>query len=121
MARNQALERSLHRWWLPTGLKALWFRVTGKYRAIKKQNESEASQCKLRDQAERQKLIDQQLRERRKLQHDFRLLRHQHGVQIKKLNRDMEEYLKISPENQANALRQNKRRLAHKRQIRQGL
>ncbi len=82
---------------LPTGLKALWFRVTGKYRAIKNENETNATQCKMHDQAERQKLIDQQLRERRHLQHEFRLMRHQHGVQIKKLNRDMSEYLKLSP------------------------
>jgi len=39
---------------LPTGLKALWLRVTGKYRAIKKQNENEAKRCKLRDQTEQQ-------------------------------------------------------------------
>lgn len=81
---------------LPTGLKALWFRVTGKYRAIKKQNEVEANRCKLRDQVEQQALIDQQLRERRRLQHEIRLLRHQHGIQIKKLNRDMSKYLKLT-------------------------
>lgn len=83
---------------LPTGLKAFWFRVTGKYRVIKKENEANAVRCKMRDQAEQQKLIDQQLRERRHLQHEFRLMRHQHGVQIKKLNRDMGEYLKLSPD-----------------------
>jgi MobA/VirD2-like, nuclease domain len=102
---------------LPTGLKALWFRVTGKYRTIKKQNEMEAKRCKLRNQAERQNLIDQQLRERRQLQHDFRLLRHHHGIQIKKLNRDMGEYLKLSPDNQDNSLHQSKRRITRKRQI----
>ena len=80
---------------LPTGLKALWFRVTGKYRTIKKQNELEAKRCKLRDQAEGQKLIDQQIRERRQLQHEFRLLRHQHGIHIKKLNRDMGKVFEI--------------------------
>ncbi len=93
---------------LPTGLKALWFRITGKYRAIKKQNEIEARQCKMRDQAERQKLIDQQLRERRQLRHEFRLLLHQHSIQIKKLNRDMSKYLKLSPANQHEALRRKK-------------
>lgn len=80
---------------LPTGLMALWFRVTGKYRVIKKKNETEAKQCKLRDQAERQNVIDQQLLENRELQHEFRLLRHQHGIQIKILNRDVNEYLKL--------------------------
>ena len=80
---------------LPTGLKALWFRVTGKYRAIKKQNEIEAKRCKQRDQSERQKLIDQQLRERRQLQHEVCLSRHQHGIQLKKLNRDITAILNL--------------------------
>ncbi len=93
---------------LPTGLKALWFRVTGKYRAIKKENETEAQILKLRDQAEMQKLIAGQLKERRHLQHEFRLLRHHHGIQIKKLNRDMSKYLKHSPANQHEALRRKK-------------
>jgi len=100
---------------LPTGLKALWFRVTGKYRAIKKENEANAKRCKTRDQAERQKQIDPQLRERRQLQHDFRLLRHHHGIQIKKLNRDMSEYLKLSPADQGSALRQKKTQAKRKR------
>ena len=89
---------------LPTGLKALWFRVTGKYKQIKKLNEAETLQCKSRDQSERQKLIDQQLRERRQVQHDIRLLRHQHGIRIKKLNRDIGSYLKLSPDSQVDAL-----------------
>ncbi len=89
---------------LPTGLKALWFRVTGKYKQIKKLNELEALQCKSRDQSERQTLIDKQVRERRRIQHDIRLLRHQHGITIKKLNRDIGSYLKLSPDRQVNAL-----------------
>jgi len=89
---------------LPTGLKALWFRVTGRYRKIKKLNEAETLRCKSRDQSERQKLIDQQIRERRKIQHDIRLLRHQQGIKIKKLNRDIGTYLKLSPASQVDAL-----------------
>jgi len=89
---------------LPTGLKALWFRVTGKYRQIKKLNEAETLQCKSRDQSECQKQIDQQLRARRKVQHDIRFLRHQHGIRIKKLNRDISSYLNVSPDQQIDAL-----------------
>ena len=99
---------------LPTGLKALWFRVTGKYRKIKKLNEAETLQCKSRDQSERQKLIDQQLRQRRQLQHEIRLLRHQHGIRVKKLNRDMSEYLKLSPEEKNVPLTQKKRQTSRK-------
>ncbi len=106
---------------LPTGLKALWFRVTGKYRAIKKQNEIEATNCNLRDRAERQELIDKQLRERRHLQYEFRLLRHHYGIQIKKLNRDMGEYLKLSSIEQSNTLRQRKESTLLIQQLRRGL
>ncbi len=104
MQKNRRQQETLARSsQLPTGLKALWFRVTGKYRAIKNENEANAAQCKTRDQSERQKLIDQQLRQRRQLQHEIRLLRHQHGIRVKKLNRDIGSYLKLSPGHQIDA------------------
>ena len=106
---------------LPTGLKALWFRVTGKYRSIKKQNETEAKQCKLRDQAEVQKLIDQQIRERRELQHEFRILRHQHGIQIKKLNRDMSKFLKLTDNDRKQSTLGDRTMTRRRRQIRRDL
>ncbi len=52
-----------------------------------------------------EKLIDSQLRERRHLQHEIRVMHHQHGIKIKKLNHDMSKYLKLSPANQHEALR----------------
>ncbi len=102
---------------LPIGLKALWFRVTGKYHKIKKQNEAEALDCKLRDRTERQDLIDNQLSERRQLQHEIRLLRHWHSIQIKKLNRDMGAYLKLLPDDQDKSMHQSKRRITRKQQM----
>jgi len=89
---------------LPTGLKALWFRVTGKYSQIKKRNESEAMQCKLRDQSEMQQLIDRQLGERQRIQREIRQIRHQHTNETKRLNREINEYLKLSPAQQTSAL-----------------
>ena len=44
-----------------------------------------------------------QLRERS--QHEIRLMRHQHGIPIKKLNRDMGKYIRLSPDIQDGALR----------------
>ena len=85
---------------LPRGLKALWFRVTGKYRKIKKQNEAEALDCKLRDRTDRQSLIDTQLSERRQLQHEISIMRHRHWVSVKKLNRNMGEYLQLAVQGQ---------------------
>ncbi len=89
---------------LPTGLKALWFRLTGKYNLIKKHNETETMQCKLRDQSKMQKLIDRQLGERGRIQREVRQIRHQHTNQTKRLNRDISEYLKLSPAQQTIAL-----------------
>ena len=89
---------------LPSGLKALWFRLTGKYATLKKRNEAEAKRCKLRDQEEMQNLIDRQQFERRKLQHEIRLHRHQHGIRIKKLNRDVSRYLKLQKGEQGREL-----------------
>lgn len=68
---------------LPTGLKAIWFRVTGKYKKIKKQNESESLLAKSHAQIEMQNLIDHQLNSRKKLQHERHLLRHHHSIKFK--------------------------------------
>jgi len=91
---------------LPTGLKAIWFRVIGKYRQIKNQNEAEAYVRKLHDQSERQKQIDAQLKKRRNLQHKIGMLRHHHSVRIKRLNREIGVYLKLSPYRQNEILRE---------------
>jgi hypothetical protein len=58
---------------LPTGLKALWFRVTGKYQKIAKRNAEEKSACDTRDSIERQRLIDEHLRERQRLLTEMRV------------------------------------------------
>lgn len=58
---------------LPTGLKALWFRVTGKYRKIAKQNVNEKSACDARDNMERQRVVEEHLRERQRLLTEMRM------------------------------------------------
>ena len=96
---------------LPTGLKAIWFRVTGKYKKIKQQNEADSLVSKQHDQSEFQQLIERQLSNRRKLQHERRFLRHHQNIKIKKLNHDIGNYLKPLPKQQntghANLSRQN--------------
>ncbi|WP_375566667.1 hypothetical protein [Oceaniradius stylonematis] len=57
---------------LPTGLKALWFRLTGRYAPIKKAIEAEAEASRARDQSERQALVHRQLNDHRKLTADHR-------------------------------------------------
>lgn len=80
---------------LPTGIKALWFRITGKYQKIRKQNEDEAQAAEHRYRLERQKLIQQQLTERRALQHDIRLLRHHHEIFSERLRIEVKNYPKV--------------------------
>lgn len=53
---------------LPKGIKSIWHRITGQYAEIRRQNEREAWQAHLRDQAERDALILEQRDERRALQ-----------------------------------------------------
>lgn len=74
---------------LPKGLKAIWFRVSGKYQSLCTELEEDAQHCNLRDQDELQKLIERQLTERRLLQHEFRQLRHRQFITMAKLHRDM--------------------------------
>ncbi|MFT6658333.1 relaxase/mobilization nuclease domain-containing protein, partial [Maritalea sp.] len=78
---------------LPKGLKALWFRITGKYARIKTQIEKEARASETRTIAEIQSLIEKQLSERRLLQHKVRQERHRHTITLKKLNREIKRQL----------------------------
>ena len=78
---------------LPTGLKALWFRITGKYRKIATENEIETARCETRDRTERQQLIESQIRERRALQYEIMQLQNHREVAVKATNRDMGRFL----------------------------
>jgi len=104
---------------LPTGLKALWFRVTGRYKKIKTANEVHAQKCETRDRQERQKLIEKQLRERRALQHEILQLRHHHEITMKKLNRDMGAYLELSGKEQETAIERQSSRQPRRKRTRQ--
>jgi hypothetical protein len=53
------------------GLKGLWDRITGKAADIKKQNIEELKACNMRDELERQALIERHLQERRALQNQI--------------------------------------------------
>lgn len=73
---------------LPTGIKAVWAKLSGHYQTLRQEIEAEAFACDLRDQAEAQKLIERQLNERQILQHDIRILRHHQSIALAKLYRD---------------------------------
>jgi hypothetical protein len=61
------LERNERQARMPRGLRALWARITGAYRALQKEIECEAAACDRRDQLELAELIKTQLAERREL------------------------------------------------------
>ena len=67
---RQIIENKARTAKLPTGLKALWFRVTGQYRKILEQNSIDKAQCDARDSTELQKEIEVQLNSRRVLKYE---------------------------------------------------
>ena len=100
---------------LPTGIKALWFRLTGQYKSIKKQNETEAHAARTRDRSELQTLIDRQQADRQQLQHEVRSMRFRHVLGIKKLNRDIATLLQLGTGQQDKALRPKKKHQQQRR------
>jgi hypothetical protein len=94
----------------PKGLKAVWFKLTGKYQKIQKINEMDAIRCDDRDRMEHQSLIDRQLAARRTLQHEIRQMRHHHIIRMKVLDRNLRRYANMTPaEQNAEILRQKTR------------
>ena len=89
---------------LPKGVKALWYRVTGRWRKITQAIEAEFQACESRDRRERQSLISTQLGERRRLQQDIRQHKDWEAVTRQQLDRDMADYLSMAPDEQEKAL-----------------
>ncbi len=89
---EEARQRSAR---LPTGIKALWFRLTGQYTKMRSEIEADAQKARNRDQAALQKMIEGQNAERRRLQAEIGSLRFKRELEIKKLNRDMAKFLEI--------------------------
>lgn len=86
---------------LPKGLRGLWFRITGKYHAIQRDNHDEARLTQLRQAGERQVLIDKQRDQRAVLQVQFKELRKAQAVLLLDLRLDIGRYFRLSarPEN----------------------
>jgi relaxase-like protein len=80
---------------LPKGLKAVWSRITGKYRVLKKQNMVEAAHCQRRDRNEHETLVTKQLSERRKLQNIIKAQRGDQAQLLRSLRRDVGAYLTL--------------------------
>ena len=78
---------------LPTGLRALWLRITGQYRAVRAQHEAEVQATQMRHAVERQSLIDTQHKARAVLQAGIKALRTQQAGELRELRNDIGRYL----------------------------
>lgn len=90
---------------LPRGLRGLWHRLTGEYGKTRALNEEEAARTKLRHEAQRQELIDQQLLQRRALQSQFKELRREQAKQLLTLRADIGRFVAMSEGREASASR----------------
>jgi hypothetical protein len=91
--RDEARVRSAR---MSTGLRGLWDRVSGNRHKRQKQNEKEAWQALQRDQEQRDELVKEQMRERRKLQQDIDILRRRHIKNRRNLARDIAQTMRMS-------------------------
>jgi hypothetical protein len=81
---------------LPTGLRGLWHRLTGKYREVRQLNEAEAQLSQKRQADERQALVERQLQQREVLQKEFRDLRRQQAEQLLEIRKDIGRYFRFT-------------------------
>ena len=91
--QKESLQRSQR---LPKGLKGIWFRMTGKYQNIRKQNDRETEMCRIRDRDEKHNLIDRQLKERQKIQKQISPILQEHQRQILELKQVIGRYMEMS-------------------------
>jgi hypothetical protein len=93
---------------LAKGLRGLWQKLTGRYGKIRAENEREAHQAHIRDQSEKQALIQRHLEERRKLQAEIQREWDIYGQNMKALYRDVSQYVRMGSE-QKQAVREQSR------------
>jgi hypothetical protein len=81
---------------LPKGFAGLWHRLTGKYQAIRQQNEAEANATQARHADELHTLIESQFQQRSLLQDRFTELREAQARQLGELRSDVGRYLRFT-------------------------
>lgn len=74
---------------LPRGLKGIWYRLTGRYQDIKRDNEREASNTAARHRIDREHMINRQRDQRALLQLDIKKLRQSQAVTLIDLRREL--------------------------------
>ena len=80
---------------LPKGMGGIWSRISGKYGKIKRQNEYEAWQSYVRDQAEKDAMIEKHLDERGELQKAITRMRKHREAGMSELRAEITAYLQM--------------------------
>lgn len=94
---EESLERSKR---FRSGLSALWQALSGQAKVLREQNEREAYQALRRDRAQRQDLINAQLKDRQELQVERTTIRKSHAKALREIHKERQEYREMenSPE-----------------------
>lgn len=101
---TESLQRAAR---LPKGLRGLWYRLTGKYQSLRAENEAEAKRTQLRQAAERQKLIEDQMAQRRLLQERIHDLRKAQAQALRELHREINHFRRVAKQREERAQRQH--------------
>lgn len=81
-ARNERFDK---------GLKGVWGRLSGKHAEVQRQNEREAYAALARDRAQRQAVIEAQMRDRQSLQEQIKAVRSRHAALLRELRADQQQ------------------------------
>lgn len=76
---------------IPSGVRGLWNRLTGQHAVLQKQNEREAYLALARDRAQRQAVIEAQLKDRQGLQKQIKSVRDRHAELLRELRSDQQQ------------------------------
>lgn len=98
--KRQAFENRQRAEQLPKGLKAVWYFLSGRYFKDRTQFEKEKKAGLERDRAEKNALIQAQLKERRTLQLSLMGLRQDHKAALNNLREDTAYYLRLGRQQQ---------------------
>ena len=98
--KRQAFENQKRAEQLPKGLKAVWHFLSGRYFKDRAQFERQKQTALERDRAEKNKLIETQLKERRTLQLSIAALRQNHKSVLSNLRENTAYYLRLGRQQQ---------------------
>lgn len=80
---------------LARGLLGVWHRLTGQYQKTRTQNEAEAKLCDKRDREQKQFLVEKQLKDRQKLQEQYKVIKAEHYSVLQNLREHTAHYLSL--------------------------